>query len=139
MMNGETGNSGGFTIDGLRGVVEKVNADPSLIERDWRQVFLREFKLDKEEKAFLEECPSELREYLQKAFSQAAEHIRRGGKADIKVVKDYEHDRHELYLTIPQEEGTFESVSSLGFKVICCDANCRNWHWCWKSPPPTRK
>jgi hypothetical protein len=137
-MNGETGTSGGFTIDGLRGLVEKVNENPSLIEHDWREAFLEEFKLDEEEKTFLEKCPSELREYLQTAFSRAAEHIQRGGKANIKVVKDYEHDRHELYLTIPQEEGAFESVGSLWFRVVCCDANCRHWHWCWNSSPPTR-
>lgn len=129
----------GFTIEGLRRLVVALHEDPSSLEKDWREAF-DQLELTDEDRAFLEDCPSELHDYLQRAFAAAAERIRQGGEINIKVVKDYEQDRRELHLVIPQdEEGGPENVAALWFKVVCCDANCRNWHWCWKTPrPPTR-
>ena len=125
--------STGFSVQGLTVLASRLNEDPSSLDQDWRDAFNSGFELSVAEKQFLESCPAELHQELQRRFQSAAEEVRRGGRVNLKILRDLSDKTHGLYLVLP-EPGSDAAVSTLMIRIICCDANCRNWHWCWSRP-----
>jgi hypothetical protein len=137
-----------FTIRGLLELVKQINADPSLVETDWRAPFLDAFELTPSQNVFLSAYPSEKHDKVQRLFHLAAAQIRGGHRVKLRIVSDLDSDsRRYLQLDIPPGgvveladrtiiDETGSGQGSLTFPIVCCCADCCCWHWCDDSVNP---
>lgn len=126
--------TGDFSVRGLHALVQELNRDPSLLEQDWCELAQQTFSMTNRQQEFLAQCPPELRDAVQSHFRNAAQHVQNGGNVELKVVRE-DDGRRALYLmTFPKVErkpGTHMlRAATAAVPIICCDANCGDWHWC---------
>jgi len=120
---------GGFSIRGLAALTEKIAKNPSILGNDWRKLLTNNFELTKQQLDLLDSCPKEKNEQIQLHFNDALEKSKLGHDIALRVVYQDSTTRG-LYLIIGGLRGSILAPVS-GIKVVCCDANCRDWHWCW--------
>lgn len=123
-----------FTIEGLRSLVRQLNDDPSrLVAGDWRQALFADFALDDDQRRVVDDYPEEDHRVVQAAFEEGADAIKNGGHVDLTVVKEVGGDERTLYFAVATTpQGDPQPDVGRWFKILCCDANCRDWHLCWR-------
>jgi hypothetical protein len=77
----------------LQALIEAVNRDPALLEKDWRDTVRKHFPLTPEEERSLKELTPEKVKHIQDFLNQAAQHARKGGKIIGKLVERPPHER----------------------------------------------
>lgn len=120
-----------FGPAGLRQVVTKMKTSyPELLTRDWRQFVRESFRLHADqERSLMDAAPAKVRE-IQHFFSEAAGHMRQGGKLAARIIKlpvakQTAAAVHELHIDVE----TAAMSPQLSIVIAHCDANCRNWGW----------
>jgi len=84
-----------FSSRGLQDLVKKINSDPRLLEKDWRDLVRSHFRLTPEEKKSLTGTPSAKVKKIQRFLHELARNIREGGTATGALVKRTREDQVE--------------------------------------------
>lgn len=120
-----------FGPGGLRQVVTKLKEHyPELLAKDWRQFVRESFHLHADQERSLQDAaPAKVKE-IQHFFTEAAGHMRRGGKLAARIIKLPAAKQttaavHELHVDVE----TAAMSPQLSIVIAHCDANCRNWGW----------
>ena len=116
-------------------LLRKINTDPSLIERDWRDLVRSEFQLTAEQEWSLVNVTDSRAQEIQSCLVYFAEQIKNGAIIDGRIIR------------LPLEEQTPAAVHGVLVELVLpdpalltiynprmlriahCDANCRNWQW----------
>ncbi|MFL5608782.1 MAG: hypothetical protein ACJ8AD_20165 [Gemmatimonadaceae bacterium] len=77
----------------LQALMEAVNRDPALLEKDWRDTVRKHFPLTPEEERSLKELTGEKVKHIQDFLHKAAQHARKGGAVTGKLVERSPKDR----------------------------------------------
>lgn len=124
---------GPFSVRGLGALNKRIQDNPAIMEDDWRETAMRAFEMTDQQKEFLLGCPEELHKRIQGHFRKSAERVRGGGGAQLKVTAEDDGVRALYLLSSAKDEdqSTTPTLSaSTAIRIVCCDANCRDWHWC---------
>ena len=121
-------NYGAFSIRALNSLVRELQHNPSVMENDWVETTKNTFSMTEQQKALLDSCPAELHNQVQEHFSKAADNVQNGGTVQLKVVME-DPDTRALYLMSSRPGSRQETA--LG--IICCNANCGDWEWCFEN------
>ncbi|MGH7067320.1 MAG: hypothetical protein ACREFO_13145 [Acetobacteraceae bacterium] len=116
---------------GLRQVVAKIEESyPELLAKDWRQFVRESFRLHADQDRSLQNAaPAKVKE-IQHFFTEAAGHMRHGGKLAARIIKLPAAKQtatavHELHVDVE----TAAMSPQLSIVIAHCDANCQNWGW----------
>jgi hypothetical protein len=146
-----------FTLRNLHDLSNRLNQDQSWKDKDWRLIFHDEFELDVHKKQLLDELEHDEggkhHQEIQQAFHNAAEVVSNGGKLKLRVFNIPGTGRRVLKLEVASSEDLvsnsginssefqdtpIEDTSDASGGIICCCADCTNWHFCWKRNPCTQ-
>jgi hypothetical protein len=137
-----------FNLRDLNKLSKRLNQDPTLIEKDWRQPFYEMFEMNEDQKKTLDELEvsdnGNANLQIQNAFLEAANVARNGGQFKLRVYNDLDLDRRVLRLefkkfssdeTLKKETVEMSGVDT-SLALVCCCAHCGCWHWCGTRPNP---
>ncbi len=110
-----------FSIRSYGALVREINRDPSLLERDWREVLESAFELTAGLRESIARLPDSTVVRTQEYFDAALRHIRNGRKLKTRI-QTKDDGGHELNFLLGDGEPTTELRG-----IICCDADCGNW------------
>lgn len=134
---------GDFSVRGLHKLEKQLQQNPALMEGDWLEIFRQSFGMTETQRAVLDSIPKKGYTIIQKHFADAAKRVRAGGIVRLRVVYEDETTRALYLMSVPKTEIITKPIAIpalIGIKIICCDANCRDWHWCWsRNKPPTKR
>ena len=82
-----------FSPERLQALMEAVNRNPALLEKDWRDIVRKHFPLTSEEERSLKELTPEKVKHIQDFLHKAAQHARKGGAITGKLVERPPHER----------------------------------------------
>jgi hypothetical protein len=127
-----------FDAGSLDAVLARFNAEPDLLDRDWRDLVRAAFQMSPEQARSLTVVTPERVAEIQEFFRDAATHIRSGGALTGRIIKRPPAQQtpeavHEVHLELI-DGGMPWSVPARSFsprmlRIAHCDANCRNWRW----------
>lgn len=124
-----------FSIRGLKALNKMIKKDPSILTGEWKELAYKMFAMTGEQKDFIESCPKDLDKQLKKFLKDAKKHVKSGGEIELKVVQEDESVKALYMMQIPKKEKSDKGTPVLkmagGLRIICCDAYCKDWHWCW--------
>ena len=116
-------------------LIHKINADPSLMERDWRDLVRSEFRLSPEQERSLVDVAESRAKDIQVCLIYFAEQIRLGARIEGKIIlRPIEEQTPEAVHGVqielmPPDPALLTSYSPRMLRIAHCDANCRNWEW----------
>jgi hypothetical protein len=84
-----------FSPDRLQALIDAVNRDPALLEKDWRDMVRKHFPLTPEEERSLAELTAPKVKHIQEFLHKAAQHARKGGAITGKLVERPPHERKD--------------------------------------------
>lgn len=125
---------GDFNLRGLNELVKQLNENPSILNSmEWRDIGRKTFGMTEQQSNCLATCPIERNQEIQEKFHKAANHIKGGGRINLKVIQEDKGNK-KLYLVFMPNNNKSQKKPILQemmmIAIICCDANCGDWEWC---------
>jgi hypothetical protein len=116
-------------------LLRKINAEPTLIEGDWRDLVRNEFQLDAEQEWSLVNVADTRVEEIQSCLMYFAEQIRNGASIDGRIIRLPIEEQtpaavHGVLLElVPPDPSLLTIFNPRMLRIAHCDAHCRNWQW----------
>ncbi|MFL5608783.1 MAG: hypothetical protein ACJ8AD_20170 [Gemmatimonadaceae bacterium] len=127
-----------FDAVSLELLLARLNAEPELLDRDWRDLVRAAFQMSPEQAKSLTVVTEARVAEVQEFFREAAVHIRCGGALTGRIIRRPPAEQtpeavHEVHLELI-DGGIPWSAPARSFtprmlRIAHCDANCRNWQW----------
>jgi|GEM_PF-3259682 len=124
-----------FNAQSFDVLIHKINNDPDLLGRDWRELVRSEFRLSAEQERSLVDVPENRVKEIQAGLAAFTEQIRRGATIQGRIVKRPIEEQtpeavHGVQIELQLPEPTLQTSHVLRMlRIAHCDANCRNWKW----------
>jgi hypothetical protein len=130
-----------FNLRDLHELSKRLNAEPALVEQDWRQVFYETFELTEAQQKAVDDLETNdsgrAHLQIQAAFREAAQAVRSGGRLRLRVSNDLDLGRRTLRLEVSKftDDTVIDPDPEIGVAIICCCADCKCWHICGSDNP----
>ena len=124
-----------FNAQSFDGLIQRMNLDPNVLRRDWREIVRSEFRLSAEQEQSLVDVPDDRATEIQDRLTDFADLISRGARIQGRIVKRPPEEQTpeavhgvQIEVHLPEPVVRTSLVPRL-LRIAHCDANCRNWKW----------
>ena len=119
-----------FNALSFDGLIQRINVNPDLLSKSWRELVKSEFRLTPEQELSLIDVSDKRVQEIQSSLSYFGQEITRGGSINGRIIKrPIEEQTPEAVHGIQLELRLPETGVVKMLRIAHCDANCRNWRW----------